>query len=1109
MRRMIILFVALTWSLLHAQQKLDNTGVLQEEITQSNIGSIIEQQLESLPEADRSLCLNEIMRTLKSKYGDHVKAGLLNIEVNTAFDNWLCRERAIEQFRSNSNVLKCESQMAKSNASSAMAVNVQDSLTLVALYNATGGDAWNDNSNWLSGPVDTWYGITVIGDRVAHIELAGNNLQGEIPSALGNLDAAGSLELNNNFLTGTIPEELGNMTNLWSLDLGNNQLTGTIPNSIWNITQIHWILLYQNQLSGSIPADVGNLINLDWLSLNDNALSGPLPAEMGNLDSLKYLQIWNNQFSGEIPTSFGNLGNLRRFQAGGNAFSGSIPAELGSCSNLEIFQFWGNQLSGTIPAEIGNLSKLELFDVWDNDLSGAIPEAFWNCTNLTYLDLDGNQFSCPISSNIGNLTLLETCYMGSNGDKVDFYGSLPTTLGNLSSIQTLCIYNTNISGPIPAELGGLNTVIELDLHNNDLAGTIPSELGNLSSVQNMYLSHNQLSGELPVSLASLPAIGRLYLHYNQLTELPDFSALSPAVGFAVLGNKLTFEDLEPNVGLNIFYSPQDSVETSGPSQVDRGRSFTLSVEVGGTANQYQWFKNDTLIAGATETTYTVKTADLADAGVYHCEVTNTLATALTIYSHKKRLSVASPQVIAVFPERHDFGQVILGGEKSQEIVIYNLGNEDLIIRGLTICGVDSSAFGLSEVNMPLTIRGNWQAIVTAKYQPQAPGSHEAALRFISNCSQRPDLQLPLKGACQIDDAQAPMLVQAFPVPGSQAVPQNVALKWQIRDDEVGKGLDGASIQLSVNDVPIVTGGVDVTGGFAKIQNHNSGLQIQYQPQAGFEANASIQVHLTASDLAYIPNVLDTTYVLHVCGATVVTASVDTVGVSGGTVVDDSLDVQMVIPANALTDSTEIIISQIENPPALPDTVSGLGLNLHFWPDGLQFNEPVTLSIPYTQALLDSAGVTEPMDLAVYYFLSSRGEWVRLTIQSATATHLLVQITEFCYLMIAKVETSSTAVPGDNRTQPLSLALNQNYPNPFNPKTKISFHIPRMEQVSLIVYDIQGRMVDQLVNRQLTAGKHEVVWHGTNRDGNSVASGVYVYVLQVGDRVMRKKCLFLK
>ena len=65
--------------------------------------------------------------------------------------------------------------------------NVTDSLALVDLYNSTNGPGWVNNTNWLSGPVFTWYGITVTNGSVTYIFLQSNQLSGNLPASIGNL----------------------------------------------------------------------------------------------------------------------------------------------------------------------------------------------------------------------------------------------------------------------------------------------------------------------------------------------------------------------------------------------------------------------------------------------------------------------------------------------------------------------------------------------------------------------------------------------------------------------------------------------------------------------------------------------------------------------------------------------------------------------------------------------------------------------------------------------------------------------------------------------------------------------------------------------------------
>lgn len=96
--------------------------------------------------------------------------------------------------------------------------------------------------------------------------------------------------------------------------------------------------------------------------------------------------------------------------------------------------------------------------------------------------------------------------------------------------------------------------------------------------------------------------------------------------------------------------------------------------------------------------------------------------------------------------------------------------------------------------------------------------------------------------------------------------------------------------------------------------------------------------------------------------------------------------------------------------------------------------------------------------------------------------LTIAVSSFSATVGSPVLSFSSYVPED-------LTLNQNYPNPFNPSTTIRFELAAREEVRLVVYDVAGRRVAEILNQTLPAGVHQVEF-----DGTGLASGVYFYRL---------------
>jgi Leucine-rich repeat (LRR) protein len=296
-----------------------------------------------------------------------------------------------------------------------------DSLALVALYNATNGPDWINNENWLTGPVNNWYGIQANECNVLKIELEENNLNGTLPPELFTLEQLDILSLSSNNLSGEIPSEIGNLTSLYQLYFDGNKLTGLIPSELWNLTTLGVLWLSKNNFSEEkIPAEIKNLTNVYRLGLAEIQRIGTIPPEVWELKNLQYLALYGNQLTGRISPSVENLTNLIELHLNNNLLSGEIPAEIGKLSKLSHFVAARNQLTGTIPAEFGDLKNLKSLHLENNKLSGTIPVE------------------------IGNTTMLSDFYIANN----EFTGAVPTSMSYLNELRYFAI-DHNLFADIP------------------------------------------------------------------------------------------------------------------------------------------------------------------------------------------------------------------------------------------------------------------------------------------------------------------------------------------------------------------------------------------------------------------------------------------------------------------------------------------------------------------------------------------------------------------------------------------------------------------------------------------------------------------------------------
>ena len=104
-------------------------------------------------------------------------------------------------------------------------------------------------------------------------------------------------------------------------------------------------------------------------------------------------------------------------------------------------------------------------------------------------------------------------------------------------------------------------------------------------------------------------------------------------------------------------------------------------------------------------------------------------------------------------------------------------------------------------------------------------------------------------------------------------------------------------------------------------------------------------------------------------------------------------------------------------------------------------------------------------------------------------------------------SSNTVTILDNLSltnMPTEVSLSPAYPNPFNPSTNLSYTVPQDGSVKLSVYDINGRLVESLVDSHQQAGSYNAVWNASN-----ISSGVYFVRLSASSEILTQKVMLIK
>ncbi|MCI0451681.1 MAG: T9SS type A sorting domain-containing protein [Candidatus Latescibacteria bacterium] len=159
------------------------------------------------------------------------------------------------------------------------------------------------------------------------------------------------------------------------------------------------------------------------------------------------------------------------------------------------------------------------------------------------------------------------------------------------------------------------------------------------------------------------------------------------------------------------------------------------------------------------------------------------------------------------------------------------------------------------------------------------------------------------------------------------------------------------------------------------------------------------------------------------------------------------------------------------------------------------NENVTVSTSHLGRLAFDVAGLQPLEITEQNFVLTIGD-VLLEVAGEEP-------------VIAQIGGSATRTFDPAVARVYHDRLEQNFPNPFNPTTTLAYSLKNASNVNVIIYDVAGRRVRELVNERRERGAYKVVWDGRNDTGTTVSSGVYFYKLVAGSFTDTKKMTILK
>ncbi|KAI5584732.1 hypothetical protein POPTR_006G114400v4 [Populus trichocarpa] len=362
------------------------------------------------------------------------------------------------------------------------------------------------NSNKFSGGIPPSLGKL---SKLYWLDLADNQLTGTIPISKGTIPGldlllnAKHFHFNKNQLSGSLPPELFNSDMmLIHVLFDGNQLEGNIPYTICQVQSLEVLRLDRNSLDGEVPDNLNNLTNLNELNLAHNKLRGPFP-NLTRMDALNYVDLSNNSFeSSEAPDWFLTLPSLTTLVIEQGSLQGTFPSEVFSFPQIQQVLLRNNAFNGSFNMSVSISPQLQLVDLQNNQISSVTLTADY--TNR--LILVGNPV-CIALSNTSYCQLQQQSTKPYSTSLANCGSKLCPIEQKLSPQSCECAYpyegTLYFRGPSFRELSNDNTFHSLEMSLWDQLGLTPGSV----FLQNPFFN---VDDYLQVQVALFPPTGNFF-----------------------------------------------------------------------------------------------------------------------------------------------------------------------------------------------------------------------------------------------------------------------------------------------------------------------------------------------------------------------------------------------------------------------------------------------------------------------------------------------------------------------------------------------------------------------------------------------------------------------